>query len=48
MKKSDYYKSLIISLGILLYGSSAEALIPTVDFSAIAEGVKTNIELVKK
>ena len=50
MKKSDYYKSLIISLGILLYGSSAEALfpIPTVDFSAIAEGVKTNIELVKQ
>ena len=48
MKKSDYYRALIAGLGILMVSESAKALIPTVDANAIAEGIKTNIELVKQ
>ena len=49
MKKSDYYRALIAGLGILMVSESAKAyIIPTVDANAIAEGIKTNIELVKQ
>lgn len=39
---------LLSAAGFCLYCTAAEALIPTVDAGAIAEGVKSNIELVKQ
>ncbi len=43
-----YILKVLTGLGLLLASGSASALIPTVDFSAIGEGVKSNIELVKQ
>lgn len=48
MKKSGYYISAITVSIIALNASTSHALIPTVDVSAIAEGIKSNIELVKQ
>ena len=39
---------LLSAAGFCLYCTAAKALIPTVDAGAIAEGVKSNIELVKQ
>ena len=49
MKKSGYYLGAAAGLSFLLMSAASHAfLIPTVDFSAIAEGVKSNLELVKQ
>lgn len=47
MNRNSFIR-IMVGIGILLASSSAIALIPTVDFSAIGEGVKSNIELVKQ
>lgn len=48
MKKSGYYMSILTGSMVFLNASVSLALIPTVDASAIAEGIKSNIELVKQ
>ncbi len=48
MKKSGYYMSILAGSIVFLNASVSHALIPTVDASAIAEGIKSNIELVKQ
>lgn len=49
MRKSGYYLSAAAGLSFLLMSATSRAfLIPTVDFSAISEGVKSNLELVKQ
>lgn len=47
MNRNSFIR-IMAGISILLASSSAIALIPTVDFSAIGEGVKSNIELVKQ
>ncbi|MDO5386359.1 MAG: hypothetical protein Q4F75_03710 [Pseudomonadota bacterium] len=47
MNRNSFIR-IMAGISMLLASSSAIALIPTVDFSAIGEGVKSNIELVKQ
>ena len=48
MKKSGYYMSILAGSIVFLKASTCHAFIPTIDASAIAEGIKSNIELVKQ
>ena len=49
MRKSKYYKRLILGCSLCVLATSSHAFpIPTIDASAIAEGIITNIELVKQ
>ena len=48
MKKSRYYMSILAGSIVFLKASTCHAFFPTIDASAIAEGIKSNIELVKQ
>lgn len=48
MKKSGYYMSILAGSIVFLKASTCQAFLPTIDASAIAEGIKSNIELVKQ
>ena len=48
MKKSGYYMSILAGSIVFLKASTCHAFLPTIDANAIAEGIKSNIELVKQ
>ncbi len=48
MKKSGYYISILAGSIVFLNASTSHAFLPTIDASAIAEGIKSNLELVKQ